>query len=72
MNLKISESDRIKYFGLAYAFNPNEFEFTLGERKMIPAMVDLVKSLVDHGVNNGLKHFQLQKNASHKKRKNEN
>lgn len=66
--LRLTEKDKIHFFGAIYASNPNDFEFQRGEKKLINELVKYVKQTVDgdEGINKGLHHSQLKDSMRNK------
>lgn len=57
---ELSEDDKQSFFGV-YSSNPSKFVFLRGERKMLSALVDHVKSITAGP--EGSKHFQLNEDG---------
>lgn len=60
---ELSEDDKQSFFGV-YSSNPSKFVFLRGERKMLNALVDHVKSITAGP--EGSKHFQLNEDGTDK------
>lgn len=62
---KSSEINMTDYFGESYAANPNNFQFRIGDKKLIKIIISYVKRIVDDG---NIEHFKSKENKFEKKR----